>query len=123
MVKAPSGERHYVRPPYRAADYTTPKGAIEAWKAWGPYMIDEVIDLPEADLRSYRLVERYQRDGKPFALWYHATADEEFCIEIEDSGKQIALLEINPVPPEKAYAIARSFDSGVNIPVVDEGAP
>jgi hypothetical protein len=87
---------------------TTPASALAGWCAWGSFAILEVIDLPEADLRRYRVIERYERGGKPFALWYHGVAGEEFCIEIEDSGRQIALLEINPVAPDRARAIARS---------------
>jgi hypothetical protein len=123
LITNDAGEKIFIRPPYRPQDYTAPASAIDDIRTWNDHSLEEILTLPEANMGSYRLVDRYERDGKAWRLYYHVNKDEEFCLEIEDKRGAIEDLEIRPVPPERAYAIIRGQNHTFTFPVIDQGTP
>jgi len=110
----------WVRPPFRAEDYTAPPDAVRLFERW-----QGAQDTPEAILTgrdspfsNYVEVTRESRDGRTWITLLEAS--REFAVEVEASragfGNVVAL------PPRRAYELACSRDPLRSRPVIREAS-
>lgn len=105
-VKQPDGTTLVVRKAYAAKDYTVPAAELARLaKIPAGYGSEEILDTHDGEFSSYRVVRRFERDGKRWALLVHPL---EYAIEVELTQRQMG--EIRPVAPEEAWRLAREAD-------------
>jgi hypothetical protein len=112
------GTEVWLRKPYRAEDYTPTPAQLGVFSNLAGISIREIMAMPERPLGSY-WEERIELDGKTYWRFSHMT--EEWAVLIEDSDERIAARGgITIIPPEEAYAIARSYDARRGRPVIEQ---
>ena len=97
----------WIRPPYKAADYTVPQAELDRLKRASGYLgPDDVFTLRDGPFVSYLELGSFSRGGKQwFLLW---NASYEYCIEVEAKG--VSFGEVIPVPPQKAWELSVEQD-------------
>ena len=67
---------------------------------------EEATTAPDGMLRGYTRIERLEKDGR--TLYVYQANGSEHCVEI--AVAEGAIVEIQPVPPERAWEIALDRD-------------
>ncbi|HEX3555232.1 MAG TPA: hypothetical protein VIA62_18560 [Thermoanaerobaculia bacterium] len=110
----------WVRPPFRPEDYSVPPEALrlfERWRGRGDVEgTDAVLALRDGPFGNYVQVDRQVREGRTWIVLLEAS--REFAIEVEASPAGFGA--IAPVPPQRAYELARARDALRSHPVMQE---
>jgi hypothetical protein len=106
-VKQPDGKTLVVRKAYAAKDYAVPTAELARLAKIPPgYGSEEILDTYDGEFSSYKVVRRFERDGKRWALLVHPL---EYALEVELTRGNMG--ELRPVPPEDAWRLAREADA------------
>lgn len=99
----------WVRPPFRAEDYTAPAVALRLFERWrgDAEDSDAILHMRGTPFANYVEVGREVRGGKTWILLLEAS--REFAVEVEHS--QSGFGEVVAVPPRRAYELARARDA------------
>lgn len=108
----------WVRPPYLAADYTPPSDAVRAFERWRGDALPGAAVLAdrESPFANYVEVGRETRGGSTCVTLLEAS--REYALEVELAERGFGRIE--PLPPERAYELARDRDRLRAAPVVVE---
>ena len=110
----------WVRPPFRSEDYTAPREALhlfERWRDRGDVEGTEaLLALRDGPFGNYLQVARHVRDGKTWITLLEAT--REFALEVE--ARPSGFGTVAPLPPQRAYELARDRDALRSRPVIRE---
>jgi hypothetical protein len=105
------------RPAYEPGAYTVPDRTLAGLRSMAQRQaFAEASSAPDGMLRGYTQIEAFNRDGNP---WYLFQANgSEHCVEIGVNDG--AMVEIVPVPPERAWEIALDRDKQFHAGIVYE---
>lgn len=106
--KGPDGQTQIVRKRYQAEDYTVPPEALELLARWKTANegFDELVAMRDGPFPNEEEFERVEADGRTWVVMRNRLHD--YCIEVEYT--RAGLGAYRPVPPARAYEIARIVD-------------